>query len=388
MKRHGPPPGEENDTLRPLSWSAALLGLAACSRMTHPPADPPAARAIPVIGGRVERRDVPIWLEGLGNVTAFQTVTVRTQVDGRLDRVLFVEGQSVRRGQQIAQVDPRPFEIQRDQALGALVRDQGTLRDAEVTLARDQALLAKSLATQQQVDDAGAAVAQARGAVAIDQAQIAAAKLQIEYARITSPLDGVTGIRLVDPGNVVHQADPGGLVVITQLDPIAVLFTLPEDDLVRVARALREGALPVEARSRDGAARLAEGKLALIDNQINQATATMRLKAVFPNPDHLLWPNEFVKVRLLVATRRDVPVVPATTVQRGPQGAFAYVIGADDTVAMRPIEVDSLAGDEAIIGKGLSAGERIVVDGQNLLRPGAKVSVHAPSAAVEVRAAR
>ncbi len=388
MKRHGPPPGEENDTLRPLSWSAALLGLAACSRMTHPPADPPAARAIPVIGGRVERRDVPIWLEGLGNVTAFQTVTVRTQVDGRLDRVLFVEGQSVRRGQQIAQVDPRPFEIQRDQALGALVRDQGTLRDAEVTLARDQALLAKSLATQQQVDDAGAAVAQARGAVAIDQAQIAAAKLQIEYARITSPLDGVTGIRLVDPGNVVHQTDPGGLVVITQLDPIAVLFTLPEDDLVRVARALREGALPVEARSRDGAARLAEGKLALIDNQINQATATMRLKAVFPNPDHLLWPNEFVKVRLLVATRRDVPVVPATTVQRGPQGAFAYVIGADDTVAMRPIEVDSLAGDEAIIGKGLSAGERIVVDGQNLLRPGAKVSVHAPSAAVEVRAAR
>ncbi len=388
MKRHGPPPGEENDTLRPLSWSAALLGLAACSRMTHPPADPPAARAIPVIGGRVERRDVPIWLEGLGNVTAFQTVTVRTQVDGRLDRVLFVEGQSVRRGQQIAQVDPRPFEIQRDQALGALVRDQGTLRDAEVTLARDQALLAKSLATQQQVDYAGAAVAQARGAVAIDQAQIAAAKLQIEYARITSPLDGVTGIRLVDPGNVVHQTDPGGLVVITQLDPIAVLFTLPEDDLVRVARALREGALPVEARSRDGAARLAEGKLALIDNQINQATATMRLKAVFPNPDHLLWPNEFVKVRLLVATRRDVPVVPATTVQRGPQGAFAYVIGADDTVAMRPIEVDSLAGDEAIIGKGLSAGERIVVDGQNLLRPGAKVSVHAPSAAVEVRAAR
>ncbi len=374
------------------TWGALLLAAAsACGRPGQPtPGTRPTARAVPVVAADVASRDVPIYLEGLGNVAAYQTVTVRTQVDGRLDRVLFTEGQQVRRGQQLAQVDPRPFEIQLHQAEGALARDQATARDAELTLARDQALLRKALATQQQVDDERAVLEQAHGAIAMDQAQEAAAKLQLDYARITSPIDGVTGIRLVDAGNVVHQADPGGLVVITQLDPIAVLFTLPEDDLASVARELRKRPLEVEADSRDGGQKLAMGQLALIDNQINPATATMRLKAIFPNPDHLLWPNAFVKVRLHLTTRPGVLVVPATALQRGPQGTFVYVIGDGDTVSVRPVEVDSLAGEQAIIARGLSAGERVVSDGQNLLRPGAKVAIHrAPSpGSVEVGASR
>jgi membrane fusion protein, multidrug efflux system len=368
--------------------AGAALALAACSGGSQPAADAAkqaAAHAVPIIAATVTSQDVPIYLEGLGNVTAYQTVTVHTQVDGRLDRVLFREGQPVRKGELIAEVDPRPFVIQQHQAEGALARDQATLRDGVLTLQRDKELLQRQLINQQQVDDQEAVVAQAKGAIEIDQAQIDNAKLQQDYARITSPIDGVTGIRQVDQGNLIHAADPGGIVVITQLDPIAVIFTLPEDDLTRVADQLRKAPLDVEAWSRDGAQKLGVGKLALIDNEINQATATLRLKAVFQNPEHTLWPNQFVKIRLRLTTRPNALVVPATVVQRGPQGTFAYVIDAQDVVQPQAIEVDTLVGDLAVIAKGLTAGQRVVADGQNLIRAGSHVTIRSSSTAGEVK---
>ena len=336
-----------------------------------------AERVVPVIVAPVEQRDVPIYLEGLGNVSAFKTVTVKTQVDGRLDRVLFKEGQAVKRGDVLAQIDPRPFEIQLKQAEGALARDSATLRDDKLNLERYINLAAKKLVSQQQVDDQHALVGQFEGAVRVDEAQIAAARLNLDYARIISPIDGVTGVRLVDQGNVVHATDPGGIVVVAQLDPIALLFTLPEDDLPRVATELKRGALPVDAFSRDGTIKLGGGQLALIDNQINTATATIRLKAILPNPERLLWPNQFVKARMLLTVRKNAIVVPATVVQRGPKGTFAYVVEKDQTVSARQVEVETNMGEETIIAKGLSPGETVVADGQNQLKPGARVQPRA-----------
>jgi multidrug efflux system membrane fusion protein len=334
---------------------------------------PGGARVVPVAAARVEQKDLPIWLEGLGNVVAFKTITVRTQVDGRLDAVLFKEGQAVKRGQALAQIDSRPFDIQLHQAEGALARDSAQLRDAQLNLQRNKDLLSRKLISPQALDDQAALAGQVEGAVRIDKAAIESARLNLDYARIISPIDGVTGVRLVDPGNIVHAADPG-LVVITQLDPISLLFTLPEDNLPAVMHQLSAGQMTVEAWSRDGSQRLGTGQLALVDNQINSATATMRLKAVFPNPQHVLWPNQFIKARLLLTTRKGALVVPSTVVQRGPDGTFAYVINADQTVQPRPVEVDLTQGDTSIIAKGLNAGEAVVVDGQTQLKPGSKVA--------------
>jgi len=332
-----------------------------------------AARAVPVVSTAVQRRDVPIYLDGLGNVAAFYTVTVRSQVDGRLDQVLFKEGQQVRKGDLLARIDPRPFQNQLAQAQGALARDRAQLAAARVNLDRYRQLAQKKLIAQQQADDQAALVGQLEGAVAVDQATIASAKLNLDYASIRSPIDGVTGVRIVDPGNLVHASDTNGLVVLTQLDPISVLFSLPQDDLARVMQELQQGMLTVEAWSRDGAQKLATGQLTLVDNQINANTATLRLKAVFLNPQKLLWPNQFVKSRLLLTTRKDALVVPATVPQRGPDGLFAYVIQPDQTVQPRNIEVDHTEGDQVILAKGLQEGEQVVVDGQNQLRAGAKV---------------
>jgi len=332
-----------------------------------------AARAIPVIVAPVQRRDVPIYLDGLGNVSAFYTVTVRSQVDGRLDQVLFREGQQVKKGDLLARIDPRPFQNQLAQAQGALARDKAQLEAAKVNLDRYRQLAAKKLIPQQQADDQAAMVGQLEGAVQVDAAAIASAKLNLDYASIRSPIDGVTGMRVVDPGNLVHASDANGLVVITQLDPIALLFSLPQDELPDVMRELQAAALTVEAWSRDGSQKLATGQLALVDNQINAATATLRLKAVFPNPQKLLWPNQFVKARLLLTTRKDALVVAATVPQRGPDGLFAYVVQQDQTVQPHNIEIDRTEGDVTIVAKGLTEGEQVVVDGQNQLRAGAKV---------------
>jgi multidrug efflux system membrane fusion protein len=362
-----------------------LLALAGCQRSDgQASAAAPEGRVVPVSAATVALSNVPIYLDGLGNVAAFKTVTVKTQVDGRLDRVLFREGQSVKAGEVLAQVDPRPFGIQLHQAEGALARDQAQLHDNQTNLGRYEQLAGQKLIAQQQVDDQRASVGQYEGAVRVDHAQIESAKLNLAWARIISPIDGVTGVRLVDPGNIVHASDANGIVVVTQLEPIAVLFTLPQDDLPRVRQALDQGPVVVEAWSRDGAQKLDQGTVALIDNQIVQTTATMRLKAIFPNPGRLLWPNQFVKTRLLLKWRTGAVTVPATTVQRGPQGSFAYVIGSDGTVTPRPVEVETIAGDLALIAKGLNVGEQVVTDGQNQLRPGAKVQPRTPAPAAPV----
>jgi len=332
-----------------------------------------AARAVPVLVAAVQRRDVPVYLDGLGNVNALKTVTVRSQVDGRLDQVLFIEGQAVKTGELLARIDPRPFQNQLQQAQGAIERDRAQLEGAKRNLERYKQLAAKKLIPQQQADDQAATVGQFEGAVRVDQAAIDLARLNLDYANIKSPLDGVTGVRLVDPGNLVRASDANGLVVITQLDPIAVIFSLPQDELFRVMEELQKGAMTVEAWNRDGTQKLATGQLSLVDNQINAATATMRLKATLPNPQRLLWPNLFVKARLLVTVRKDALVVPSTVPQRGPDGTFAYVVQPDQTVQPRPIEVEQTAGDIVVVTKGLSEGEQVVADGQNQLRAGSKV---------------
>jgi len=332
------------------------------------------ARVVSVSVATVVKQDVPVYLEGLGNALPLATVTVKTQVDGRLDKVVFREGQEVHKGDLLAQVDPRPFAIQLHQAEAALLRDTAQLRNAKLNLDRYQELKSRSLIAQQQVDDQQAMADQLEGSVKGDQAQVENARLQLDYARIKSPIDGVTGVRQVDPGNVVHASDPNGIVVITQLDPMAVVFTLPQDDLPRVSKELAAAPMTVEAYNRDGSVRLATGRLELIDNQVNQATATIRLKALLPNPDKALWPNEFLKVKLLLKTEKDALVVPATAVQRGPQGVFVYVVGHDQTVSLRPIDLGATLDQLAIVNKGLGPGDEVVVEGQNQLRPGAKVA--------------
>ncbi len=351
----------------------------------------PAERVVPVVLAPVTKRDFPIYLDGLGSVVPLQTVTVHTQVDGRLDFVAFKEGQLVKKGDLLVQIDPRPFQIQLHTAEALLARDSAQAREGRVNLGRYQTLRKENLISQQQVDDQQALVDQYEATVRSDQAQIESARLNLDYAHITSPLDGVTGVRLIDPGNIVHASDTTGIVVLTQLNPMSVVFTLPQDDLPRIAASFSAAGGPVaaaagkgldvEAYSRDGLKRLGTGKLTLIDNEINQTTATIRLRAVFDNPDSALWPNAFVKARLLLMMQKDAILIPAAAVQRGPQGTFVYVVGDDNTAAMRPIEVASIQGDTAAIDKGVSAGERVVTDGQNQLKPGSKVSVRPPAAA-------
>ena len=331
-------------------------------------------RIIPVLTAQVAQRDVPIWRDGLGSVAAFYTVTIKPQVDGRIDKVFFTEGQHVKKGDVLIQIDPRPFAIQLQSAQANLARDNANLKNAQLNEDRYKTLRSQNLIATQQLTDQEASVAQLRAQAQSDQAQIDSARLNLDWAHIRSPIDGVIGVRLVDPGNIVHAADPNGLVVVTQLDPIAVFLTLPEDDLPAVSEAMATGTLTVEARSRDGDKPLGEGKLAVIDNQINQQTATIRLKAIFDNPKQLLWPNQFVKARLKLTTRSNAIVVPAAVIQHGPQGTFAYVVAADSTAAVRPIVVDLIQGETAIITKGLSPGEQAVVEGQAQLRPGSKVS--------------
>ena len=333
-----------------------------------------ANRVVPVLTAVVAQRDVPVWLEGLGNVSAFYTVTVKPQVSGVITDVLFREGQRVKKGDSLVQIDARPFAIPLQSAQAALARDEATLKNGQLNLERYKTLSDQKLIATQQYTDQASSVAQLAAQIQADQAQIASARLNLDYAHITSPIDGVVGVRLVDPGNFVQPGDTGGLLVVTQLDPIAVFFTLPQDDLPAITEGMANGTLTVEARSRDGDQSLGEGKLTVIDNQINQATATVRLKAIFDNPRYLLWPNQFVKARLHIATREQAIVVPAAAVQHGPQGTFAYVVGHDSTVTARPVTLDAIQGETAIVSRGLQPGEQVVVEGQAQLRPGAKVA--------------
>ena len=352
-----------------------LIGAAACHPRGRAPDGGPGGGAIPVVVATTEQRDVPIYLDGLGTVVALKTVAVHTLVDGRLLEVFFKDGQEVRRGQLLARIDPDPFLAQLHQAEGALARDEALLRNSRINLARNIELRRQHLIAQQNVDDQRALVGQYLGATQLDRGQIESARLNLRYSRITSPVDGVVGLRLIDPGNVVHAADANGIVVIAQVDPIAVLFTLPQDDLQSVAEPLRRGPLTVELQSRDGGIHLGTGEVTALDNQINQTTATIRLKAVAPNPERRLWPNQFVKAHLLVTTRKDALVVPSTAIQRGPEGTFAYVVAADDTVAMRSVQLELTVKDLSIVRSGLSVGEEVVTEGQGDLGPGAHVIV-------------
>ncbi|AKQ64010.1 putative Co/Zn/Cd efflux system membrane fusion protein [Myxococcus hansupus] len=366
--------------MRIRSGLCALLLLAAtatCSKpheaagARHPP---PGERTIPVDVAPAQQRDVPIYLDGLGTVVAFKTVTVRTQVNGRMQEVFFREGQPVRRGEALAQIDPRPFLIQLRQAEAALARDKAQLATNTKDLKRYQYLAERRLIPQQQADDQQGLADQGAALVRADEAAIAAARLNLEYARIVSPLDGVTGIRMVDPGNLVSTSDTTGIVVVTQLDPIAVFISVPQERLADIARQQRQHPLEVIVLSRDGGTELGRGTLTVIDNIINPATSTLRLKAVLANPDHGLWPNAFVKARLLLETRQGALTVPAQALQRGPDGTFVYVMGQDHTVQPRPVTVGLLQGPLALIDKGLNAGEQVITEGQNQLHPGSKVA--------------
>ena len=338
-----------------------------------PAADGPPA--VPVTAEIVRRQDYPIFKLGLGSVQAFNTVTIHVRVDGALDKVAFTEGQDVKVGDLLAQIDPRPFQATLDLALANKARDEAQLSNAERDLDRYISLAPQNFTSKQTLDTQRALVAQLTAQVKADQASIDSAKVQLSYTTVTSPLTGRTGIRLVDQGNIVHAADPGGLVVITQLHPISVIFTLSETLLPQISRAMAAGPLKVEAWSQDDSIKLDEGVVALIDNQIDPTTGTMKLKATFPNQAEALWPGQFVNARLLVETRRDAVTVPVQTVQRGPNGPFAWVINPDQTVAMRPIKIGDANGETALIESGLEGGETVVVDGQYRLVVGGKVAV-------------
>jgi multidrug efflux system membrane fusion protein len=325
---------------------------------------------MPVGVAAVERRDMPVYLSGLGTVTAFNTVNVKSRLDGQLVEVAFREGQDVKQGQLLAVIDPRPYEVALSQAKANLLRDQAQLKDARVNLDRYQELFKQGVVAKQQLDTQGAQAGQLEGQVQADQAQIDNAKLNLVYTRITAPVSGRVGLRQVDVGNMVHASDQTPMLVITQITPIAVLFTLPQDSLPAVAARMRQGTLPVDAYSRDGQVKIAGGKLLTIDNQIDPTTGTGRLKAVFENADRGLWPNQFVNVQLLLDTRKNALVVPAAAVQRGPQGTYAYVVKPDKTVENRPVEVEFTQNNQTALKSGLQPGELVVTDGQDKLLAG------------------
>jgi multidrug efflux system membrane fusion protein len=353
-----------------------LLALAGRGLM-HGPAG--AATQKPVQAVRVEtafatHADVPIFLEGLGTVQAFYTVTVTARVDGELQKLGFVEGQEVRKGDLLAEIDPRPNRAALAQAVATKAKDAAQLANARRDLARYTLLEPQNLASKQTVDTQRAAVDQLSAQLQIDQALIDNARTQLDYTRIVAPISGRTGIRLVDPGNIVRAADTTGIVVVTQIHPISVIFTLPEEDLGAVAAAMAQGTVSVTTLSRDGRTELDRGTLALIDNQITQSTGTIRLKAIFENRHDTLWPGQYVNARILVRTERDALIVPSAAVQLGPNGPFTYVVKDDSKVEARPLRIAEGGGGRTIVLSGLALHERVVTSNQYRLQPGALVS--------------
>jgi multidrug efflux system membrane fusion protein len=354
---------------------AALWKLSGHDFIAHPKGPPPAPPAVPVVAGAAQTQNVPVYVRGLGTVQAFQTVTVRTRVDGQITKVLFTEGQEVKTGDPLFQIDPRPFQATLEQAQAMKTRDEAQLKGAQLDLERYQKLLPTGFQTRQQYDQQVATVDQLKSSIAADQAQIDAAQLNLQYSDIRSPIDGRTGARLVDLGNFVQAGQTTALVSITQIKPIFVSFTVPQENLVEIRTNQARAPLVVEAYASDDKTLLSTGKLTLIDNQVDTATGTIRLKATFDNDDERLWPGEFVSARLILATRADAVVVPAQTVMHGPQGSYVYVIKPGDTVERRTVQVALTEGDRAVIEKGLTNGERVVVEGQYRLTEGAKVNL-------------
>ena len=365
-----------------IGGAATLLLLGLFFRSSKKEAVAPGGRPVPVSVAQARKGDMAVRITGLGTVTAINSVTVKSRVDGQLLRVAFTEGQMVREGDLLAEIDPRPFQVQLMQAEGQLAKDRAARDNAVADQQRFQTLVDQGILSRQQLDTQNAAVTQYQAALQADQASVESAKLNLVYSRITAPTSGRVGLRLVDAGNMVRATDAGGLATITPLQPINVVFAVPADSIHRVlSQTSKEGRLPVEAWDRDLRARLALGALAATDNQVDPTTGTVRLKALFTNDDKALFPNQFVNARLLVDTLREVVIVPTAAIQRGPQGAFVYIVKADATVELRPIELEATDGDETAVKKGLQGGETVVTDGLEKLRPGAKVALPKPAGA-------
>jgi len=346
-----------------------------------------AVRMIPVEAAVAATADVPVYFGGLGTVQAFNTVNVKTRVDGQIQTVAFTEGQKVKRGDLLVQIDPRPYKATYDQAVAKKAQDEAQLGNAKLDLDRYTQLAKSNFSTRQQLDTQTALVAQLTAAIRADTGAIDAAKIQLDYTSIVSPIDGVAGIRQVDIGNIVHASDATGIVVVTQLQPISIVFTLPEEERQQVADAMAAGPVTVTALARDGTTELDRGNVLLIDNQIDQGAGTMRLKATFPNAKNALWPGQFVNMRLLLKTQQNVLTIPSAAVNRGPAGFYAYVVKPDSTVDMRGIKVGQDINDITVVEEGLTAGERVVTGGQYRLQPGAHVAVNPPKSATTAAAA-
>jgi multidrug efflux system membrane fusion protein len=328
---------------------------------------------VSVAVAKVQHQDVPVYLVGLGSVTAFYTANIKSRVDGQIMSVNFKEGQIVKEGDLLILIDPRPYQVQLEQMQAQLFKDAASLRDARLNLDRYTTLIPSGSIAQQQVDTQKSTVDQLDGQVRTDQAQIDNAKLQIVYCHITAPFTGRVGLRQVDPGNIVHAADTNPMLILTQLQPIAVIFTLPEDQLPTVSEHMKNSTLMVEAYSRDDQTKLATGKLQTIDNQIDPTTGTAKLKAVFDNNDNRLWPNQFVNANLLLETRKNSTVLPTAAILRGPQGAFVYLAKPDKTVEARPVTISLTQGTITTVTAGLNPGDTVVTDGQDKLQTGSTI---------------
>jgi multidrug efflux system membrane fusion protein len=360
--------------------AVAAVAASVLSRHEKSSAAPPAPPKIPVTVASATQRDVPIYYHALGTVSALNTVAIRAQVNGQIVSVDFVQGQEVKKGDVLATIDPAPFKAALDQAVAKKSEDQATLIDAEKDLVRFKALVQKDFETQQNVDAQQAKVDQTKAMIEADQAAIEAAQTQLGFTTITAPIDGVVGFRQVDIGNIIHTNDPNPLTVLTQIKPCDVIFTLPQDDLGPVREAMLRGAVDVLAYDQNDSEQLAQGKLLLIDNQIDQNTSTIRLKAEFPNTDARLWPGEFVRIHILVTTRKNAVTIPSDAVERGPDGLYVWVIKPDDTAEQRPVDAQSVSDTTSTVSKGLAAGERVVVDGQSRLESGLHVAIRPPTA--------
>ena len=354
-------------------------------RSAPAPQAPTAPAAVAVVAASVQSHDVPIYLRGVGTVIAYNNVLIRSQITGQLVKISFHQGQLVKNGDALAQIDPRPYQAELDQAIANRDRDQAHLENAKIDLNRYTELAKQRSIAQQLADSQKAIVAQLVAIVKSDEAIIESAKVNLGYTNLTSPIDGVTGIRQMDIGNIIHPTDVNGLVDVTQIEPISLIFTLPEADFVPIQERMSQEAVTVFVDSQDGK-QLDKGRLNLVDNQIIQTAGTIRLRAEFPNQKHLLWPGQLVNARLLLDTRHDGLTVPASVVQQGPKGAYAYVIKPDNTVEIRPITVAQISDGQALINSGLKANERVVVDGQYKLQPGVPVTILTGKAAEEAAA--
>ena len=334
---------------------------------------PPTPPAVPVVAGTVKSGDVPIYLRGIGTVIAYNTVVVRSQIQGQITKITFIEGQRVKAGDTLAEIDPRPYQAQVDQMMATRDRDQAQLTNSLANLGRYNQLLAKGDATVQLLDTQKAQVIQLQSAIKSDEALIEAAEVQLEYTKLTSPIAGVTGVRQLDEGNIIHPTDPNGLVVVTQIEPISMIFTLPETDLPEIQQQMAKGPLTVLAYTHDDKIKLDEGKLALVNNEILQTTGTIQLKADFPNTAHMLWPGELINARLLLETRHNGITIASSAVQQGPNGSYVYVVGPDRTVHMLPVTVAEISEGQALIESGLKPNETVVIEGQYRLEPGSLV---------------